>query len=107
MVQCNLLLDSSVKNLPANTGDLDSIPESGRSLEKEMATYSHILAWKILWMEEPSSIVGDNICPWVEFAGYQIVTQGQSLNKRKRVKKDKGGKNEIKGKVLTLHVRLL
>ena len=51
--------------------------------------------------------VGDNICPWVEFAGYQIVTQGQSWNKRKRVKKDKGGKNEIKGKVLTLHVRLL
>ena len=36
VVQCNLLLDSSVKNQPANTGDLDLIPESGRSLEKEM-----------------------------------------------------------------------
>lgn len=58
-------------------------------------------------MEEPSSIAGDNICPWAEFAIYQIVTQGQSWNKRKRVKKDKGGKNEIKGKVLTLHIRLL
>ena len=98
---------SDGKEPVCNEGDPGSIPESGRSLEKEMATYSHILAWKILWMEEPSSIVGDNICPWVEFAGYQIVTQGQSWNKRKRVKKDKGGKNEIKGKVLTLHVRLL
>ena len=53
MVQCNLLLDSSVKNLPANTGDLDSIPESGRSLEKEMAIHSSILSWRIPWIEEP------------------------------------------------------
>ena len=27
-----------VKNLPANTGDMGSIPGSGRPLEKEMAT---------------------------------------------------------------------
>ena len=25
-------------------------------LEKEMATYSSILAWKISWMEEPGSL---------------------------------------------------
>ena len=25
-------------------------------LEKEMATHSSILAWKILWMEEPSRL---------------------------------------------------
>ena len=55
MVQCNLLLDPSVKNLPANTGDLDSIPESGRSLEKEMAIHSGI-AWKIPWSEEPGRL---------------------------------------------------
>ena len=39
-----------VENLPANagdSGDAGSIPESGRSLEEEMATYSNILAWKI------------------------------------------------------------
>ena len=38
-----------VKNLPANTGDtvdVDMIPEWGRSLEKEMAICSSILAWK-------------------------------------------------------------
>ena len=26
------------------------------SLEKEMATHSSILAWKILWMEEPGGL---------------------------------------------------
>ena len=36
-----------------NAGDLGSIPGSGRSLKKEMATHSSILAWKIPWMEEP------------------------------------------------------
>ena len=39
--------DSVVKNLPANagaTGDMGSIPGSGRSLEKEMATHSSIFA---------------------------------------------------------------
>ena len=41
-----------VKNLPANAGDTGSIPESGRSLEKEMATHSSILAWEIPRTEE-------------------------------------------------------
>ena len=35
-----------VKNLLASAG---SISGSGRSLEKEMATHSSILAWKIPW----------------------------------------------------------
>ena len=43
-------------------GDLDTIPGSGRSLdwedplEKELATHSSILAWKIPWMEEPGGL---------------------------------------------------
>ena len=39
-----------VKNLPANAGDArDSglIPGLGRSLEKEIATHSSILAWEV------------------------------------------------------------
>ena len=32
--------------------DMDLIPGLGRSLEKEMATHSTILAWKIPWAEE-------------------------------------------------------
>ena len=31
-------------------------PGSGRSLEKEMATHSSIVAWEIPWIEEPSGI---------------------------------------------------
>ena len=49
------LVAQSVKNLPAmqeiacNAGDPSSIPGSGRSPEKEMATRSSILAWEIPW----------------------------------------------------------
>ena len=35
-----------------SAGDLGSIPGLARSLEKEMATHSSTLAWKISWMEE-------------------------------------------------------
>ena len=39
-----------------NAGDLGSIPGLGRSLEKEMATHSSTLAWKIPWTEEPGRL---------------------------------------------------
>ena len=39
-----------------NAGYLGSIPRLGRSLEKEMATHSSILAWRIPWTEEPSGL---------------------------------------------------
>ena len=45
-----------VKNLLANVGDMGSIPESGRSLEKGMATHTSILAWEIPWTEEPGRL---------------------------------------------------
>ena len=51
---------SVVKNLPASAGDLGSIVGPEDSLEKEMATYSRILAWEIPWTEEPG-----RLCPWV------------------------------------------
>ena len=41
-----------VKNPPASAGDVDLIHWSGRSLEKEMATHSSILAWDIPWTED-------------------------------------------------------
>ena len=44
---------SMVKNPAVNAGDVGSIPASGRCLEKEMATHSNILAWRIPWTEEP------------------------------------------------------
>ena len=48
-----------VKNLPAkaaDTTDMGSIPESGRSLENEMATHSSILAREIPWTEKPGGL---------------------------------------------------
>ena len=36
----------------ACNSDLVSVSGSGRSLEKGMATYSSILAWRIPWTEE-------------------------------------------------------
>ena len=43
-------------NLPANAGDMGSIPGSGRSPEEEMATHSHLLAWEIPWTEESNGL---------------------------------------------------
>ena len=51
--------DSVVRNSPANAGDardLGWIPGLEDPLEKEMATYSSILAWKIAWTEEPGGL---------------------------------------------------
>ena len=47
---------SVVKNLPASVGYLGSIPETGRFPDKETATHSSILAWEILWTEEPGRL---------------------------------------------------
>ena len=38
------------------SGDAGSIPGSGRSLKKEMATHSNILAWDIPRTEEPGRL---------------------------------------------------
>ena len=48
-----------VKKPPVNAGDMKDvglIPWSGRSLEEGMATHSSILAWRILWTEEPDGL---------------------------------------------------
>ena len=47
---------SVVKNPPAKTGDMGLIPGWEGSLEKEMATFSSILACEIPWTEEPGQL---------------------------------------------------
>ena len=47
---------SDVKASASNAGDLGSIPGSGDPLEKEMATHSSILAWRIPWTEKPGRL---------------------------------------------------
>ena len=53
---CGFPGGSVVKNLPASAGDTGSIPGQEDPLEKEMATHSNILAWKIPWTEEPGGL---------------------------------------------------
>ena len=45
-----------VKNLPANVGEMGSIPGQKDLLEKEMAINSYILAWEISQTEEPGRL---------------------------------------------------
>ena len=50
------LVAQMVKASAYNAGDLGLIPGSGRSLEKEMATHSNTLAWKMPWKEGPGGL---------------------------------------------------
>ena len=45
-----------IKNPPVNAGDMGLIPGWEDPLEKEMATYSSILAQRIPWTEEPGGL---------------------------------------------------
>ena len=47
---------SVVKNPPVNAGDMGLMPGLEDSLEKEMATYSSIVAWEIPWTGEPGGL---------------------------------------------------
>ena len=47
---------SEVKASAWNAGDLGSIPGLEDPLEKEMATHSSILAWRISCTEEPGGL---------------------------------------------------
>ena len=46
----------TVKVSACNVGDLGSISGGEDPLEKEMATHSSILAWKISWTEETGGL---------------------------------------------------
>ena len=45
-----------VKNLPAKLETQDTSLDQEGPLEKEMATYSSILAWEIPWTENPDGL---------------------------------------------------
>ena len=53
---------SSVRNLPANVGDLVRSLGQEDPWEKEMATFSSILAWEISWTEESVSLHSPKDC---------------------------------------------
>ena len=47
---------SVVQNPPANAGDMDSIPGSGRFPGGGHGNHSSILAWRTPWTEEPGGL---------------------------------------------------
>ena len=47
---------AEVKASACNAGDLGSIPGQEDPPEKEVATHSSILAWRIPWWEEPGRL---------------------------------------------------
>ena len=57
----------SGKESAYNAGDVNSIPGSG-TLEKEMATRSSILAWEILWTEEPGRLQSPVTKSWTQLS---------------------------------------
>ena len=48
------------------------IPESGRSLEKGMATHSSILAWRIPWTEEPDGLQAMGSQNWTQLSDFHF-----------------------------------
>ena len=62
---------SDGKESACNAGDTGLISESGRSLEKGLATHSSILAWRILWTGEPG---------WWQSMGSKRVRCNQAIN---------------------------
>ena len=55
-ISWRLLKWLSGKESTCNAGDTGSILGREDLLEKEMATYCSILAWKMPWMEEPGRL---------------------------------------------------
>ena len=67
---------SAVKIPPANAGDTDLIPGSGRFLGEGNGTHSSILAWKIPWIEEPGGIQSTVS----QRAGHNLATKQQKFD---------------------------
>ena len=65
----NVPASAVVKNPPASAGDTEVQVQSlgwQDPLEKEMATHSSILSWRIPWTEEPGGLYS----PWSHRVGY-------------------------------------
>ena len=73
-----------VKNPLASAGDVASVPVSGRSLEKEMATHSSVLAWETPRTEEPGG--PQSMVSSIELAGKNVkvlIVLERSMRKHK------------------------
>ena len=58
---CASLVPQLVKNLPAMQEIWVQVLGQEDPLEKEMATHSSILAWRIPWTEKPGGVIVDGV----------------------------------------------
>ena len=65
---------SAGKESACNAEDSGSIPESGRSLEEDMATHSSILTWRIPWTEEPGRLQSMGLQSWTPLSDFHTST---------------------------------
>ena len=56
----------AVKNLPAMQETWDQSLGQEDPLEEEMATHASILAWRILWTEEPGGLQNMGSQSWTQ-----------------------------------------
>ena len=66
----------SDKESPCQTGEACLIPESEVPLWKEVATHSSILAWEVLWTEEPGTLQSMGS----QRLGHNLATEEQKTN---------------------------
>ena len=59
-----------VKRLPAMQETGVQSPGREDPLEKEMATHSSTLAWKIPWMEEPGGLQSVGLQSWTQLSDF-------------------------------------
>ena len=71
---------SDGKMSACNDGDLGLIPGLGGSLEKERATHSSILAWRIPWMEEPGRLQSTGVAKSQTQLSYFTFIKDSCLN---------------------------
>ena len=83
-----------VENLPAGAGDVGSTPDWEEPLEKEMAIYSRILAWK---SHKQRRLVGST--PW----GHKRVGLGLATKQQQQIKIPRMFFTEIEQKSYNLY----
>ena len=100
------LVAQMVNNLPAMQET--QVPSLGQEdhLEKEMATHSGILAWRILWTEGPGGLqsmgshrVGHN---WIDLALMKEWRERRKRRRRKEQRKKRGRRRRRRWRRITL-----
>ena len=81
-----------VKSPPTTVGDAGSIPGWEGHLEKEMATHSSVLTWKIPWTKEPGGL---------QSMGSQRVGRPEQAHIRCRIKTNEGERSCLSFLLLT------